>query len=110
MVKRIVKMDPKSYTLTYEALATFRAPKSMEDAHADAMVKMEAVGQPRDEPMPNPDLVLRTASSDVSCELLESERDVVLAALEAIQWPGFALAMKRRAVALLKNAEARETT
>jgi hypothetical protein len=108
VVKRIVTLDPKSYALAYEALATFRAPKNMEDAHADAMVKMESVGRPKAEPTPNPDLVLRETLADVTCELLESERDIVLAALDSIQWPGFALALKRRAVTLLKNAQAIE--
>lgn len=108
MVKRKVRFDgeegPKHYELAHQALANFQAgPK--EDVAAAAFEKLCAIGVPKAEKSANPDLILLTLDGKVECELLESERDVIVEALGRVPWPTFAVAMKRRVVALLENAE-----
>lgn len=101
-------LDKRSYELAFEALSFFQPSKQEEAAAAGAYEKLSAVGVEKQERTSNPDLVLRTLAVDeVAVEMLESERDVILAAIDKPSWPTFALAKKARAVERLRNAEAR---
>jgi hypothetical protein len=107
VVKRIVVFDPPSFALAYETLATWQ-PGPKEDAAASALEKLGQHGEPvRTE---NPDLFLRKTADDITVELLESEKDVLLDAIRARNWHTFALAKKRRTVELLTNAQTVEAT
>lgn len=114
MVKRILRFAgadaARSYRLLYESLAIFRPGKDKEDIAEATLGKLDVLGTPRPpEPGQNPDLVLMMLkdAGAYDVELLESERDLILDAVRAIQWPTFAIAKKRKAVDLLMNAEAR---
>jgi len=109
VVKRIVRLDARSYELSFEALSVFRAPRAQQETAESAHEKLAAIGHPAKDQPQNKDMELRTLRGEEgTAELLEAERDLVLAAIEAIDWPTFALARKRRAVELLRNAQAVE--
>lgn len=110
MIRRILKLDPKCYEVVFEALAGYVAAPNERDVTHATFAKLSGVGEPKREPTRNPDLVYRTASSTVTLDLLESERDILLRAVEQAQWPAFALGNMLRAVEQIRNAERVEAT
>ncbi len=109
MVNRIVKFTgphgPRSFEVAYEALATYRPSKGQYEEAEAALAALDAVSVVKEKTV-NPDLVLKTVLADVTVVMSEAERDVILAAIEATQFPTFALLSRRRTMEILKNAEA----
>ena len=110
MVKRIVRFDgqdgKRAYELLWEVLGSFAPPQAKEDAVETGLGKLGKIGVERKGPHPNPDFVARTLEAPASVELMEAEHIVALEALRAARVPGYALALKRKAVAVLDNAQA----
>lgn len=110
MVKRIVfdgSGGVKFYELAHQAAVMFRAGKDRRDVHASLIEKLEAVGVPKDEPTGNPDMVFYTLSGarPASVDVEVRERDILLAAVDAIDWPGFALAKVKGLVSIIENSD-----
>jgi hypothetical protein len=109
VVKRIVfdgQDGTKFYELAHQAAVMFRAGKDRRDLHASLIKKLEAAGVPKDEPTGNPDLVFYTLPAVPTWVDVEvRERDILLAAVDAIDWPGFALAKVKGVIALIENAD-----
>jgi hypothetical protein len=111
VVNRIVRFDgpdgARLYELAYESLAVFRGGKERRTVAASTLEKLARVGTPKPaEQTGNPDLELLTLNGKGCTVTLEvRERDLLVEAVQAPDWPTFALAKQQRVVALLENAE-----
>ena len=110
MVKRIVRFDGqdgrRAYELLWEVLGSYAPPQAREDAIETGLEKLGKIGVERKGPHPNPDFITRTLEAPASVELMEAEHVAALEALRAARLPGYALALKRKTIAVLDNAQA----
>jgi hypothetical protein len=116
-VTRVVKYnieERRLFEMSYEALAIFRPGPGRSERRRlleGLMDKLDSGSVAREQERgANPDLVLRTLDGPAAYELAEAERDLLVEAIDGIDWPGFASALARQARELLTNAERVEHT
>ena len=112
IVKRVLRFDAaqrRLFEMIYEAAAIFRPGPGRSEKRTrleTVLAKLEPGTLERDrEQGQNPDLTLRTIRGPLQLELPESERDLLIEAMDAIDWPGFASAKAGAARQLLLDAE-----
>ena len=114
-MKRIVRYgagDGKLFLMAYSALCGFRPGpgRSERRRRTETLLWKLAAGSVEREPMPgqDPDLVLRALSGPATFALDEGERDLLIEALDGVDWPVYASDTYRQSRELLWNAERAE--